>query len=200
MSAPRPQRPDSYERLEFLGDRVLGLAVAAYDLSSTFPARARASCRAGSPRSCARRPAPKSRETGASARIIRLGEGEAQTGGAQEARDPRRHLRGDHRRGFPRRRRPMRRSASCAPLSAPKCIEARAQSARRQDAPCRNGRRRAACRRRAIGWSARSGPDHAPSFELAVEVEGFAPRDGDGTLEARRRTGRRRRLSWRARA
>ena len=32
MSAPATARPDSYERLEFLGDRVLGLVVAAYAL------------------------------------------------------------------------------------------------------------------------------------------------------------------------
>ncbi len=32
MSAPPRARPETYQRLEFLGDRVLGLVVAAYAL------------------------------------------------------------------------------------------------------------------------------------------------------------------------
>ena len=42
--------------------------------------------------------------------------------------------------------------------------------ARRQDACCRNGRRRArAAARRSIRWSARDGPDHAPRFVVEVQ-------------------------------
>ena len=39
--------------------------------------------------------------------------------------------------------------------------------------PCRNGRRRAASRTPRYRLVARSGPDHAPFFEVAVEVEGL---------------------------
>ncbi len=49
-------RGGSYQRLEFLGDRVLGLAVADR-LYAAFPMPTRAISRAGSPPSCGGRPA-----------------------------------------------------------------------------------------------------------------------------------------------
>ena len=64
----------------------------------------RANCRAGSPISCARRPAPRSRARSISAPRIRLGASEANAGGARAAGDPRRRLRGADRRGLSRRR------------------------------------------------------------------------------------------------
>ena len=51
-----------------------------------FPrSRARASCRAASPNSCARKPAPTSRANGARGDYLRLGEGEAQSGGTKKS-------------------------------------------------------------------------------------------------------------------
>ena len=40
---------------------------------------------------------------------------------------------------------------------------------------------------------ARSGPDHNPEFRVAVQLPTFAPAEGLGPLQARRRAGRRRR-------
>ncbi len=95
-------RLQSYQRLEFLGDRVLGLAVAEM-LSEAFPRPMRASWRAGW-RTCAQgdlrrgrdhvgyRPQyPARRRRGAERR-------------PQAADDPRGCLRGDHRSRLPRRR------------------------------------------------------------------------------------------------
>ena len=39
---------------------------------------------------------------------------------------------------------------------------------------------------------ARSGPDHDPEFRVAVQLPNFAPAEGVGALQTRRRTGRRR--------
>ena len=43
--------------------------------------------------------------------------------------------------------------------------------ARRQDQRCRNGRRRAACRRRPTSTSTAQGPDHAPVFSVEARLE-----------------------------
>ena len=60
--------PADYERLEFLGDRVLGL-VAADWLYALFPDEPKASSRAGSTRSSAAKPAPRSRARSTSSPI-----------------------------------------------------------------------------------------------------------------------------------
>ena len=54
------------ERLEFLGDRVLGLAIAEL-LTASFPDASEGSLPAASISSCAPRPAPRSRKIGSSA-------------------------------------------------------------------------------------------------------------------------------------
>ncbi len=53
------KRGDSYQRLEFLGDHVLGLVVSDM-LYAPFPMPTRANCRSGWPISCARKAVPMS--------------------------------------------------------------------------------------------------------------------------------------------
>ena len=45
---------------------------------------------------------------------------------------------------------------------------------------CRNGRKAAACRCRAISRLTREGPDHAPRFTAEVQIDGVAPERGQG--------------------
>ena len=58
----------SYQRLEFLGDHVLGLVDLRHAVSRLSARRMRANCRAASPIWCARKPAPMSRGPWTSAR------------------------------------------------------------------------------------------------------------------------------------
>ncbi|MGA8172104.1 MAG: ribonuclease III [Methylocystis sp.] len=170
-------RADSYERMEFLGDRVLGLGVAhmligAYGeeseglLSRRLAALVRKE-------TCAE----VARDWGVGP-LIRLGDGEAQTGG----RDKNAIL-GD----------------ICEAIIGAVFLDAGAQAAERlvrsafghrmttpgralQDAKTSlqewaQGRRLQAPNYRLSG---RSGPDHAPFFEVTVEVEGFPAALGTG--------------------
>ena len=57
---------------------------------------------------------------------------------------------------------------------------------------CRNGRRRAGCRRRPISTSTGEGPDHAPVFSVEVRLEDGRAAEGAGGLEARGAAGGRR--------
>jgi ribonuclease-3 len=84
-----PARRDSYERLEFLGDRVLGLAVA-HMLYDAFPNESEGELSRRLRRWCVETCAEVHEVRGVTA--MRLGEGEAQTGGARQTRLARRHL------------------------------------------------------------------------------------------------------------
>ncbi|HMK90924.1 MAG TPA: ribonuclease III [Methylocystis sp.] len=170
-------RADSYERLEFLGDRVLGLVVA-HMLVEAFPDESEGtlSRRLASlvrKETCAE----VARDWGVGA-FIRLGEGEAQSGG----RDKRAIL-GDVceavigavfldagldvadrvvRAGFCGR---MSASAR-APSDAKTLLQEWAQG-RRLAPPT-------------YLLAARSGPDHAPFFEIQVDIDGYQPAHGTG--------------------
>ena len=155
----RRQRPASasYQRLEFLGDRVLGLGVAEM-LIEAFP-------KASEGELARRLTALVRNETCAEVALaldlgaaIRLGGGEAQSGGRRQGGDPRRRLRGGDRRDLSRRR-PRRRRARFVEraLGRRACGTGRARCAtpRRR---CRNGRRAGASARRPTRSSAAAVP------------------------------------------
>lgn len=170
-------RVDSYERLEFLGDRVLGLVVA-HMLVEAFPedSEGMLSRRLAAlvrKETCAE----VAREWGVGPHI-RLGEGEAQSGG----RDKKAIL-GDVceaiigavfldagpmladavvRRAFQ-----TRMNASQRALSDAKTLLQEWAQGRKLAAPT-------------YRLASRSGPDHAPFFEIRVDVEGFAAALGAG--------------------
>src|SRR5271157_3334624 len=84
LPAQAPRRADSYQRLEFLGDRVLGLTVSDM-LYEAFPEAeegelSRRLADLVRKETCAE----VARDWGVGA-VLRLGEGEAQTGGAQKS-------------------------------------------------------------------------------------------------------------------
>lgn len=173
----RGARGDSYQRLEFLGDRVLGLAVSDM-LHGAFAKAAEGEL--------SRRLADLVRkETCAEIALewgvgehLRLGGGEAQTGGAKKVA-----ILGDVcesiigavyldagfeaardlvRRGWSERMLKPRR-----PLRDPKTALQEWAQARGLETPF-------------YREAGRSGPAHAPKFVIAVEVAGFAPMEAEG--------------------
>lgn len=172
-----PQRPESYERLEFLGDRVLGLAVA-HMLYESFPDVSEGDLSRRLAALVRKESCALVAETWGVGPHIRLGEGEAQTGGrrkrailgdvceaiigavfldagAAAAENVVRGAFGD-----------MMRAASDDLRDAKTALQEWAQA------------RKLATPRYSV--ASRGGPDHAPSFEVAVEIEGFAPAHGIG--------------------
>jgi ribonuclease-3 len=175
--SPSPRRADSYQRLEFLGDRVLGLAVAAM-LCAHFPEAeegelSRRLAVLVRKETCA----DIAREWGAGD-FLRLGEGEALSGGKKKSA-----LLGDIcesiigavyldggfaaardlvvRAFAERMRNPTR------PLRDPKTMLQEWAQARGLSPPL-------------YKLSARSGPDHAPAFVIAVTIPGFEPVEARG--------------------
>ena len=128
-----------YERLEFLGDRVLGLVVADM-LLSAFPKRAgRASCRCGSMRWSMPRRWPRSPTDIGLPELIRAGSDVRGARGAQARQSARR------RAGIADRRALSRRRARGCPRLHPCAIGSRVRSALAPRAAtprpsCRNGR------------------------------------------------------------
>lgn len=170
-------RVDSYERLEFLGDRVLGLVVAhmliegfAEDSEGVLSRRLAALVRK---ETCAE----VARDWGVGP-YIRLGEGEALSGG----RDKKAIL-GDVCEAIigavfldagmtmadavVRRALHHRMSASRRALSDAKTLLQEWAQGRKLSAPT-------------YQLASRSGPDHAPFFEIRVDVEGFPAAVGAG--------------------
>jgi ribonuclease-3 len=170
-------RTDSYERLEFLGDRVLGLGVA-HMLISAFGQESEGLL-------SRRLAALVRKETCADVArdwdvgpLIRLGEGEAQSGG----RDKNAIL-GDICEAII-----GAVFLDGGPLAAERLV--RAAFSQRMITPGRNlqdakttlqewaqGRRLPAP---SYGLAGRSGPDHAPFFDVTVDVEGFPAAQGTG--------------------
>jgi ribonuclease-3 len=170
-------RPESYERLEFLGDRVLGLVVAHMlfgsfshesegDLSRRLAALVRKE-------TCAE----VAREWGVGP-FIRLGDGEAQTGGRKkdailgdicEAVIGAAFLDG----GFDAAAKIVRAAFGQRMLSPGRHL----RDAKTTLQEWAQGRRLEPPHYR---LTARSGPDHAPNFEVAVEVTGFEAAQGSG--------------------
>ena len=174
-------RAQSYQRLEFLGDRVLGRrrrADALRGLSAGERGRTVDAARqAGAPRDLrrsrrgmGRRPAcrdgPGRSARAAAARRRRSSPTSAKSLIGAVFLDAR--LRGGARRRDRARLARPHASPTPSPSATPR-------------PRCRNGRRRARCRRRAMSKSTRSGPAHAPHFVMQVVLDGYEPEQGEAT-------------------
>jgi ribonuclease-3 len=172
------QRADSYERLEFLGDRVLGLAIA-HMIYADFPDDSEGELSRRLAALVRKETCAEVAELWGVGPHIRLGDGEAQTGGRKK-----RAILGDVCEaiigavfldgGAPAAEAivqaafgPKMREAGRVLRDAKTALQEWAQA--RRLAPPR------------YRLTARSGPDHAPSFELVVEIEGFEAATGTGT-------------------
>lgn len=171
------KRAQSYQRLEFLGDRVLGLVIAEM-LFETFP-KATEGEMSQRLTDLVRREACSDVATqwGASD-WLRLGGGEVKTGGAQKKAilsDVCESIIGavfldagyEAARGLVRRSWSQRMMAPKNPLRDPKTVLQEWAQARGKEPP----------HYRETG---RSGPDHAPHFTIAVEVTGYPPAEAEG--------------------
>ena len=170
-------RVDSYQRLEFLGDRVLGLAVSDM-LHAAFPkaAEGELSRRLADlvrKETCA----DVAREWGVSDHV-RLGSGEAQTGGASKVAilgDVCESLIGavyldagfEAARDLVNRNWSERMLKPRRPLRDPKTALQEWAQARGLDTPI-------------YREAGRSGPAHAPKFVISIEIAGFAPIEAEG--------------------
>jgi ribonuclease III len=171
-------RLDSYQRLEFLGDRVLGLAVAEL-LYKAFPAAAEGELSRRLAELVRRETCAEVAQEWAVAPFIRLGEGEAQSGGAQKAA-----ILGDIcesilgavfldggysaaaelvRAGFG-----PRISQAAPAVRDPKSALQEWAQGRGLATPI-------------YRLDAQVGPDHAPHFQMSAVVDGFAPAAGEGS-------------------
>ncbi len=172
-----PARRDSYERLEFLGDRVLGLAVA-HMLYSAFPNETEGELSRRLAALVRKETCAEVAEAWDVGPAMRLGEGEAQTGGRGK-----RALLGDMCEaiigaafldgGMAAAERIVRKAFS-ARMGASGQDLRDAKTALQEWAQARG---LATPRYRLV---ARSGPDHAPFFEVVVEVQGFTAAPGSG--------------------
>ncbi len=177
-AAQAQRRVDSYQRLEFLGDRVLGLAVSEM-LFQQFPQAeegelSRRLADLVRKETCAE----VARDLGVG-EVVRLGDGEAQTGGAAKAA-----ILGDVCEsilgaifldaGFPAARETVRRFFHdrmlnpVRPLRDPKTALQEWAQARGLPPP-------------SYRQSGRIGPDHAPVFIIEVSVGGFEPVAAQGS-------------------
>jgi ribonuclease III len=172
------QRPDSYERLEFLGDRVLGLAVA-HMIYEDFPGDSEGELSRRLAALVRKETCAEVAELWGVGPFIRLGDGEAQTGGRKK-----RAILGDvceaiigavFLDGGAAAAETIVRSAFGPKMREAGRVLRDAKTALQEWA---QARRLAPPRYRLV---TRSGPDHAPSFELAVEIEGFEAALGSGT-------------------
>jgi ribonuclease-3 len=170
-------RVDSYQRLEFLGDRVLGLAVSDM-LHAAFPkaAEGELSRRLADlvrKETCA----DVAREWGVSDHV-RLGSGEAQTGGASKVAilgDVCESLIGavyldagfEAARDLVNRNWSERMLKPRRPLRDPKTALQEWAQARGLDTPI-------------YREAGRSGPAHAPKFVISIEIAGFSPIEAEG--------------------
>lgn len=170
-------RPNSYERLEFLGDRVLGVVVA-HMLYEAFPQESEGQLSRRLADLVRKETCAEAAERWGVGPFMRLGDGEAQTGGRKK-----RAILGDiceaiigavYLDGGPAAAEIVVRAAFSERMRMPgrKLRDAKTSlqewaQARRLPTPD-------------YRLKARSGPDHAPSFEVEVLVEGFAAASGAG--------------------
>jgi ribonuclease-3 len=172
-----PARADSYERLEFLGDRVLGLVVA-HMLYGAFGGESEGVLSRRLANLVRKETCAEVAENWGVGPFIRLGEGEAQTGGRKK-----RAILGDICEaiigavfldgGLPAADSVVR--AAFGPRMQTPGRKLRDPKTSLQE--WAQGRKLPTPRYR---LAARSGPDHAPFFEVTVEVEGFAVSKGSG--------------------
>ncbi len=170
-------RPESYERLEFLGDRVLGVVVA-HMLYEHFPQESEGELSRRLADLVRKESCAEVAERWGVGPFMRLGDGEAQTGGRKK-----RAILGDmceaiigavYLDGGPQAAEAVVRAAFAERMRAPGRRLRDAKTALQEWAQAR----RLATPRYLL--AARSGPDHAPFFEVAVEVEGFEAARGAG--------------------
>ena len=172
------KRADSYQRLEFLGDRVLGLAIADL-LFETFPDAAEGELSRRLAELVRRETCAEVAAEWGVAPFIILGGGEAQSGGAQKAA-----ILGDICEsiigavfvdaGFAAAQRLVRDSFA-ARLDQASASLRDPKSALQEWA---QGRGLAAPVYRLDG---QTGPDHAPRFLISATIEGFADAQGEGS-------------------
>ena len=185
---PRAKRRDN-ERLEFLGDRVLGLAIAEL-LSEVYPAAsegqlARLYNRLVRGGTCAE--VARALDLGAS---LVLSESEAGSGGRDKETilaDACEALLGAIflEAGYDKARDVVRQHWGARLDGSP------GESPPTPSRRCRNGRRARASICRSTWRSRREGPDHAPRFTAEVRIKGTQARARRGRQQARRRAGRR---------
>jgi ribonuclease-3 len=170
-------RSDSYERLEFLGDRVLGLIVA-HMLYGAFGSESEGVLSRRLADLVRKETCAEVAESWGVGPYIRLGDGEAQTGGREK-----RAILGDVCEAvigavF------LDGGLLAAEAVVRAAIEPRMQAPGRRLRDAKTSLQEWAQARRLATphyrLAARSGPDHAPYFEVAVEVDGFAVARGAG--------------------
>jgi ribonuclease-3 len=170
-------RRESYERLEFLGDRVLGLAVA-HMLYDAFPGETEGELSRRLAALVRKETCAEVAEEWGVGPAMRLGEGEAQTGGRGK-----RALLGDiceaiigaaFLDGGAAAAERIVRKAFGARMGASGQDLRDAKTALQEWAQARG---LATPRYQLVG---RSGPDHAPLFEVAVDIRGYDPTPGSG--------------------
>lgn len=172
------KRADSYQRLEFLGDRVLGIAVADL-LFESFPDAAEGELSRRLAELVRRETCAEVAAEWGVAPFILLGGGEAQSGGAQKAA-----ILGDICEsiigavfidaGFAAAQRLVRESFATR-LDQARAALRDPKSALQEWA---QGRGLATPIYRLDG---QTGPDHAPRFVIAAVVDGFEPAQGEGS-------------------
>lgn len=170
-------RPESYERLEFLGDRVLGLAIA-HMLYEAFPQESEGELSRRLAALVRKETCAEVAQEWSVGPFMRLGEGEAQTGGRKK-----RAILGDVCEAI------IGAAFLDGGAEAAERVVRRAFAARMRDSgpdlrdaktalqEWAQARRLAPPRYRLV---TRSGPDHAPSFEVMVEVETVGAAQGAG--------------------
>ena len=188
-SARARHKRANYERLEFLGDRVLGLVVAEM-LFPPFPRRDEGELVGAPQRARQRRDLRRDRRRDRARRSSSADAGARGQKGAQGARTSAptswRRDRHDLSRW---------RAGGGARLVQRTGSRARAWPRRPCATPrpsCRNGPTRSAASRRPIVIDGREGPDHDPVFTIG-EGRRLRSRERQRPLQARRRAGRRRR-------
>ncbi|MFN3892464.1 MAG: ribonuclease III [Beijerinckiaceae bacterium] len=175
--AAKGARVDSYQRLEFLGDRVLGLAVSDM-LHASFPKAAEGELSRRLAELVRKETCAEIASEWGVGDHLRLGGGEAQTGGAKKVAilgDVCESLIGavyvdagfEAARDLVRRNWSERMLKPRRPLRDPKTVLQEWAQARGLDTPV-------------YREAGRSGPAHAPKFIISVEVAGFGAIEAEG--------------------
>ena len=180
LSAPAAggaDRTQSYQRLEFLGDRVLGVVVA-HMLYQAYPQASEGELSMRLAKFVRRETCAEVAAEWDVGPHRGDGAGRSARRRPQEGGDPRRHLRGDHRRGVSRRR--LRRGArGRRSRSWRKRMDADVEPERDAKTAVQEwAQARALAAPRYVELT-RSGPAHAPHFVMQVVLDGYEPESGE---------------------